>query len=66
MLKATPTTSAKALEELFNKVWEELKVSEAWKENIFKAYSRLRHLEEICLRLNTFAFTFSATETRDR
>ena len=31
MLKADPATSAKSLKKLFNKVWEEEKVPEAWK-----------------------------------
>ena len=34
MLKAYPTTSAKSLKKLFNKVWEEEKVPEAWKRGI--------------------------------
>ena len=34
MLKADPTTSAKSLKKLCNKVWEEEKVPEAWKRGI--------------------------------
>ena len=34
MLKAEPTTRAKSLKKLFNKVWEEEKVPEAWKRGI--------------------------------
>ena len=34
MLKADPATSARVLEELFNRVWEEEKVPETWKKGI--------------------------------
>ena len=34
MLKAEPTSSQKALEEIFNKIWDEDKVPEAWKKGV--------------------------------
>ncbi|GFR60114.1 hypothetical protein ElyMa_000071300 [Elysia marginata] len=46
MLKADPSMSAKCLVGLFNKVWTEEKVSDAWKKGIIIKLPKKGHLSQ--------------------